>query len=106
MEFFSGKLTKHFPTSEACFVSTLELDNVLMSFFLEIFISVESLLGILIKSLQICNIRSVLQKVWEVFVQFLNEHAELGSPVTHMVDSLDVVAQELEDSADTITLNS
>ena len=59
LKFFSWKLTKHFPAWKTTSISTLQFDNIIMSFFLKFFVFIESFLCILIKYLQIWNIWSV-----------------------------------------------
>lgn len=39
------------------------------------------------------------------FVQFLNEHAELCSPIANMVDPQDLMTQQLKDFANTVTMD-
>ena len=76
-----------------------------MSLLFEFFISVEPLLGFLIKCLQVGNVWRVLDEVREVLVQFLNQHSKLSTPISNVVDSPDIMAQILEDSADAIALD-
>ena len=76
-----------------------------MGLLLELLISIESFLGSLVEGLKISNLWSILQEVGEVLVQFLNEHTELGTPITYVIGSLHLMAQELEYSAYSVSLD-
>lgn len=76
-----------------------------MCLLLEHFIGIESLLSILIESLQIRDVWSVLQEIWEVLTQLLYQHSELSAPVADVICPFDVVAQELKDAADAVALD-
>ena len=76
-----------------------------MGLFLEVLFRVEALLGFLVKSLQVRNIRRVREEVREVLVQLLDQHTKLRAPVAHVVHTVNLVAEVLEDAANTIALN-
>ena len=46
-----------------------------------------------------------LFEVGEVVIKLSDQHAELGTPVTDMIGSKHIIAKELEDSANTVTLD-
>lgn len=77
-----------------------------MCLLFKFLISIKSLFGVLIESLKISNIWLVLKEIWEVVAELLNEHSKLCAPVTDVVGSHDIIAEELKDSADTVSLNS
>ena len=83
----------------------MKLDDVVLRFLFEIFIFIESLFWILIESLKIRDVWLLLNKVWIVFLKLLDKHTELSSPITNVINSMDIVSLIFEYSADTITLN-
>ena len=87
------------------FVSTLQLDDIGVCSGLKSLISIESLLCVLVECLQIGDLGCTLQEVREVKIQLSNKHTELGAPVTHVVDTEHFVAEELEDTADRVSLD-
>ena len=86
-------------------VSGLELDDVRVGNGLELLICVKAPLGTLIESLEVRYLGRPLEEVWEVQIKLGDEHAELGAPVADMVHSEHIVALELENAADAVTLN-
>ena len=86
-------------------ITRLKFDDILMCSCLEILIGIKSLLGTLIESLQVRDLRRVVKEVGEAQVKLPNEHAELGAPITHMIDSEHLAALKLKNAADAVTLN-
>jgi hypothetical protein len=105
LEFVTRELTKHFPSLDASLVTTLKLDHISLSCLFEGFVFIVSLFGTLVESLQIRNVWHIFKEVRELFVKLLDEHAELSAPVSDVVNSQHVVAQELENTADGVSLN-
>jgi len=77
-----------------------------VGFLFEGFVLVEPLFRVLVESLKICDVWRVGKEVREILIKLLNKHSELGSPVTDVVDSLDIVVQELKNPTNRIALNS
>ena len=77
-----------------------------MGFLFEGLVFVESLFGVLVEGLQISDVWRVGQKVWEIFIELLDQHSELSAPVSNMVYSLHVIVQKLEYPANAVSLNS
>ena len=86
-------------------ITRLKFDNVLVCSGLELFISIKSLFGTLIESLQVRDLRWVVKEVGEAQVKLAYEHAELRAPITHMIDSEHLAALKLKNAADAVTLN-
>jgi hypothetical protein len=85
--------------------SALEFDHISLGSLLELLISIESLLRVLVECLQISDLNLLVQPVRERDVKLTNQHAELSTPVTHMAHSVDVPVKELEAATDTVTNN-
>lgn len=100
LEFNAGKLTQHFPALDAVLVTRLELDDVGLGAGLEFWLFIESLLGVLVKSLEVSDVWWLIHEIWEIVVKFCDEHTELGAPVTNMVNTVNLVAQKLKNAAD------
>ena len=77
-----------------------------MGFLFECLVFVKSLFGVLVECLEISDVWRVGQEVWEILIQLLDKHSELGAPVSNMINSLHVIVQELEYPANTVSLNS
>ena len=86
-------------------ITRLKLDNVGVGKSFELWISIEALLRVLVESLQVSNLWRGGQEIGEADVKLTNEHAELSAPVTNVVYAHHIVALELEDAANAITLN-
>ena len=76
-----------------------------MRLLFEVLLRVKSLLRILVERLEVRNVWSIRQEVREVLAQLLNQHSELGAPVADVIDTLDLVAEVLEYTANAVTLN-
>ena len=72
---------------------------------LELLIIIKALLRILVEGLQVGYLWTLLEEVREVQIQLTDEHAKLGSPVSDMVHSDNIVAHELEDTTYAISLD-
>lgn len=105
LELFARAIAEQLPAGEAVLVTRLKLHNILVSLGFELGVRVKSLLRILIEGLQIRNIWRVREEVREVLRQLLNEHTKLGAPVTDVIYSVHLVAEVLEDSANTVALD-
>jgi hypothetical protein len=105
LEFNARDLAKLLPGLNAVVVTALKLYHVGIGSCLEQLLLVESLLGILVKGLQITDLGSLLKEVWEALVKLSDKHTKLGAPVAHVVGPEDFIAQEFEDTADTVTLD-
>lgn len=65
----------------------------------EILFSIEALLRLLVESLKVGDVRLRIDEVGVVIVELSDKHAELGTPVTNVVYTVNFVAEELEDAA-------
>lgn len=88
------------------FFTRLQLDHVSLSASLEFLLIIEALFGTLVKGLQVGDVGLLIDKVREVVVELSNQHTELGAPVAHVIHTVHLVSKELENPADTVTLNS
>jgi hypothetical protein len=106
VEFNARDSAKHFPSSTAVLVSSLELDNVFTSAKLEVFLRIVAFFRVLVEGLKICDVRHLLDEVREGIIEFSNEHTELSSPITNVVMAKDIQSLELENAAHAVTLDS
>ena len=86
-------------------ITRLELNDISVCSSLEILILIKALLSILVEGLQVGYFGTLLEEVGEVEIQFTDKHAKLCAPVTNVVHSDDIIAHELEDTTDAISLN-
>ena len=86
-------------------ITRLELNDISVCSSLEVLILIKALLSILVEGLQVRYLGTLFEEVWEVEIQFADKHTKLCAPVTNMVHSDDIIAHELEDTTDTISLN-
>ena len=98
-------MAEHLPCLGAVLITRLKFNDILVCSGLELLIGIKSLLGTLIESLQVRDLRRVVKEVGEAQVKLPNEHAELGAPITHMIDSEHLAALKLKNAADAVTLN-
>lgn len=66
---------------------------------LEVFFSVKPLFGSLVESLEVRDVGRRVDEVRERVVKFGNKHTELGSPISNVVHTVDLVAKELKNAA-------
>ena len=67
---------------------------------LELGLRVESDLRRLVESLKVANRRRDGNIVWEHVLQMPNQHPELSAPISHVVDSGDIVPHKLQQPTD------
>ena len=86
-------------------IPRLKFDDILVCRGLELLIGIKSLLGTLVESLEVTDLRWVVKEVGEAQVKLAYEHAELRAPITHMIDSEHLTALKLKNAADAVTLD-
>lgn len=106
LELFAREVAQHLPTLSAVLVARLQLDDIGMGSVLELLIRVEALLGILVEALKVSDLGRGGKEVGEVKIELSDEHAELGTPVTHVVHTENIMSLELKDAANTVSLDS
>jgi hypothetical protein len=72
----------------------LKFYDILLGGLLEVFLSVESLLGTLVEHYQVLNVRRVIEKVRELIIELSNQHAELCAPISQVVHAEDIMPKE------------
>jgi len=85
---------KQLPSLVSALITLLELDDIFMCDFLEVFLRIESLLGALVENNQVLNWRWLLQEVGKLIIELCNKHAKLSSPITQVIHAEDVVPEE------------
>ena len=70
---------------------------------LEFIILFEENLGIFVELCQISNVRRILTEIRMLSFEIRNQHSELSSPITNMIQSYDFVATKLQDTRYGIT---
>ena len=86
-------------------ITRLELNDISVCSSLEVLILIKALFSILVEGLQVGYFGTLLQEVGEVEIQFTDKHAKLCAPVTNVVNSNDIIAHELKDTTDAISLD-
>jgi len=106
VELYTREGAKLFPSCDDVLVSSLKLHHVCAGTCLEFRLGIKSLLGVLVECLQVGDLWGLVEEVGEGIIKLRNKHAELCTPVSHMVVTDHIMSEELENTTNTVSLNS